>query len=841
MAYDTSEMTADQERQWYEARNAQRAAFSEWIKTPEGKAAYEKDVVERWDDIQNHRNGYESESSWLDRFMDKNLSKFVEAIPIIYAAMLTAGAAGAFGGTAAAAGEGAAAGAAAAGAGAAEAGAGLAAAGAGAAELAGAGSLVGVAGGAMPVVTIPGVAAAGGISAGTVAAGVGAAGAALSSGGGVTEASAQGEPNQPASSPVNAETPTIPEATGETTVPSTTEPIGVAGEAPVTVNVGPPALDSANFGAGIGGLSFEEMLAAGGVLGTSALTAAGAGSTPTGQIISGGNQFGANAAGPGQTYDAYGNIIPNEAAASTQATQMADQTAANLANGLTAEGGLTPQQYAAAAAANGGTTAGLSNQEIIRLAQGAYNAVGSIFTGNQARENGENLAAASREAAGILAPAITKGAGIQADAATAAGNTLSTAAMQGAQMQADGTMKGANTIATGATDAAMTRSTADIAGGWIQSQAALGSGAMMSDITLANGQRMSGAAMDTAEMRARAYEEATGQRVAGFNAAIGTADQTLAKQTENQKPYMDAGTKALQQIMTGLQEGGQFNRQFTMKDARNMDAYKFALDQGSRAINNASSRGGLRLSSANIESLGAFAEGTAAQFQQQAFNQWMTQNNFTLAGLQNMVQTGQVSVNQLQSALAQHGISVETLQSAIGEAQAQGTLGAGMARADGAMSSAGYLSAADAAAGTYRANASTGSAGYLAGGLKDAATATAGGQLAAANALGSGQAVSAGQLAGGVTDAANAQAAAGVASAGYTAGGITGSAEVQANGITGAANSIAAGDTARTNSIAGGLNSLGTQVAGAAGTYLLNNGKSIASSAGDWLSSLFST
>jgi len=118
-----------------------------------------------------------------------------------------------------------------------------------------------------------------------------------------------------------------------------------------------------------------------------------------------------------------------------------------------------------------------------------------------------------------------------------------------------------------------------------------------------------------------------------------------------------------------------------MADAQNMPAYKFALEQGQQAITNAAAAGGQSLSTADQQSQAKFAEGTAAQYEQQAFNQWLQQNNLSLSALQNMVQTGQISTNQLQSALTQAGVSQETLSQNLGNAVAGGTIGAANAQA----------------------------------------------------------------------------------------------------------------------------------------------------------------
>lgn len=496
-----------------------------------------------------------------------------------------------------------------------------------------------------------------------------------------------------------------------------------------------------------------------GQLGSSYVGAGGTfGSTttdPVTGIVSGGQAGVADAAGPGLTFDSTGEVVANDIGATEVAGSLAGAADAASTSAINA---VTDSEFATASslmksgmsaidaakqALGGNATGSLINGLIGALATGA----GSLAQAKAATGSGQALAAASKQAAGVLAPAITSAAGLQSDAAKNAAGTLGAAATKSASTQASGAIGAADTLAN-----------KSIQAGLLQSQQAL-----------AAGQKL-----------ATGYGDAAAQEVAGYRAAEDMARQTLAQQTANQQPYMQAGTQALSTLGEGLKPGGQYNRPFTMADAQNSEAYKFALQQGKEAIGNASAAGGLQLSSSNIQSLGKFAEGIAAQYEQQAFDQWMAQNNLSLGALQQMVNTGQISTNQLQSALAQAGVSMETFESNTGRAQAAGTLGAASALA----------------------NAGQQSAAYQAGGITQAAGATAAGQEKAAN-----------YTAGGITGAANAAAAGDVSSAGYLAGGMTGAANVTAQGITGAANAINAGNIAGANALSSGATAIGNQIA----------------------------
>jgi hypothetical protein len=329
------------------------------------------------------------------------------------------------------------------------------------------------------------------------------------------------------------------------------------------------------------------------------------------------------------------------------------------------------------------------------------------------------------------------GSVLQGKTAGNVANTLSGAATQGAGLQSQAALNAASILSGAATGAGKTISDAYLA-----------QGKSLGDALRAAGVSMSDAQLKSAGIMADAYGTAAQQQMAGIRNAMVEADKTLQQQQEIQKPYQQAGTEALSQLQEGLKPGGQYNRAFTMADAQNMPAYQFALEQGKEAINNAAGAGGLQLSSANIQSLGKFAEGTAAQYEQQAFNQWMSQNNLSLGALQNLVQTGQISTGQLQQALAQHGVSMETLQQNLGNAQAQGTLGAAGAQAQGVLGSTNALNTGNIGAAQAEGQAGLGSAGALAAGQVGAANAQAAGQVGAANAQATG-----------INQAANAQAA----------------------------------------------------------------------------------
>jgi hypothetical protein len=117
-------------------------------------------------------------------------------------------------------------------------------------------------------------------------------------------------------------------------------------------------------------------------------------------------------------------------------------------------------------------------------------------------------------------------------------------------------------------------------------------------------------------------------------------------------PYTTAGAKALAQLSAGTAAGGEFNKTFTMADAQNSAAMQNAQAQGMDIIqNSAAGRGGI-LGTNQQADLVKFGQGNAAQYQNQAFNQWLANRNANQQGVQNLVNTGLTAGSTLGTGLA---------------------------------------------------------------------------------------------------------------------------------------------------------------------------------------------
>lgn len=120
------------------------------------------------------------------------------------------------------------------------------------------------------------------------------------------------------------------------------------------------------------------------------------------------------------------------------------------------------------------------------------------------------------------------------------------------------------------------------------------------------------------------------------NAAKAAADQQAAMK----QPWVTAGQTGLNQLSSGLAPGGQFTQQFSSADATNGDAEQQALSAGMGAINNSNAAKSGTLNTNAIQQGTQFAENNAALYQNQAFQQWQTQQNMQLGATESLAQTG---------------------------------------------------------------------------------------------------------------------------------------------------------------------------------------------------------
>lgn len=192
---------------------------------------------------------------------------------------------------------------------------------------------------------------------------------------------------------------------------------------------------------------------------------------------------------------------------------------------------------------------------------------------------------------------------------------------------------------------------------------------------------------------AAARSGAAAREAAAIQAAAAADVRNIQQQLR--APYTTLGQTAAQQYAAGIAPGGQFARPFSMQDAQNTQAMRLAQQEAAAATEqSAASRGGL-LSANTQEALQKRAAQIGAQYQNQAFNQYLQQQNLLMRPLELGLQLGAGQAG------AQAG--------AESEAQMQ----AGQGAANALMAEAGLMSGADIAAAQGRSNLVTSSLDQL--------------------------------------------------------------------------------------------------------------------------------
>ena len=177
------------------------------------------------------------------------------------------------------------------------------------------------------------------------------------------------------------------------------------------------------------------------------------------------------------------------------------------------------------------------------------------------------------------------------------------------------------------------------------------------------------------------------KEAAVINAAAAKEVQDL--QARLRAPYTQLGSAAAQQYATLLGPGGPLGKPFSMADATNTGVMQQAQRAASEATQqSAASRGGL-LTSATQEALQRRAGDIGAQYQNQAFNQYIAQQQALSNPLQFAMNLGAGQTS------GEAGTSSEAIMSA------------GQGAANAVLAEAGLLSAADIARANMRAGHTT--------------------------------------------------------------------------------------------------------------------------------------
>jgi hypothetical protein len=171
-----------------------------------------------------------------------------------------------------------------------------------------------------------------------------------------------------------------------------------------------------------------------------------------------------------------------------------------------------------------------------------------------------------------------------------------------------------------------------------------------------------------------ASKAAGAQEQASANATAETQREFDANQA-NLKPFRDAGVGVLPQLTSGLKPGGEFNRNFTMKDFNADPGYQFRMDQGSQALQrSAVARGGL-LSGGTLKALDRYGQDYASNEYGNAYNRFNNDQTTRFNRLSAVAGTGQTATNTIANLGTQTAQQIGSNYIGAGNAQAAGYVG----------------------------------------------------------------------------------------------------------------------------------------------------------------------
>ena len=198
------------------------------------------------------------------------------------------------------------------------------------------------------------------------------------------------------------------------------------------------------------------------------------------------------------------------------------------------------------------------------------------------------------------------------------------------------------------------------------------------------------AATSTAQVQAGAdkatglVNDATGKAISTVNDATAQGNNTISNFLQDQKqqinPYLDAGQTGVKGLTDLANENRQFN--WDPSQVANDPAFQFRMQQGNEAIQNSAASRGLLSSGNTLKDLTSFGSGTAAQFENQDFNQALSQFNTNFQTAQNsylpLAQMGQTAVGQNDQAIQNAGTQIAGNTINAGTYGGNATIGAGV-------------------------------------------------------------------------------------------------------------------------------------------------------------------
>lgn len=157
---------------------------------------------------------------------------------------------------------------------------------------------------------------------------------------------------------------------------------------------------------------------------------------------------------------------------------------------------------------------------------------------------------------------------------------------------------------------------------------------------------------------ADAAQAAAGTTAAATDRATALQREMWLAQQEQQKPWLQAGTGAVNRLAAGLAQGGEFATPFEKTNWQTDPGYQFRLSEGLKSLDRqAAARGGL-ISGGALKAAERYGQNVASDEYQNAFNRYYSSRNNMLAPLQSLAGVGQTAANTLGTAGSNYASNV---------------------------------------------------------------------------------------------------------------------------------------------------------------------------------------
>lgn len=181
----------------------------------------------------------------------------------------------------------------------------------------------------------------------------------------------------------------------------------------------------------------------------------------------------------------------------------------------------------------------------------------------------------------------------------------------------------------------------------------------------------------------RASREASKMQIDNLNRALDLQRQIYNENVNRAKPFYDTGTIANNRYMEYLGLGGnasspyygRYSKPFSMSNFQKDPGYTFRLGEGLQAINKQfAGRGGIGSGRA-LKAINDYAQNSASQEYQNAYNRYYNDKNQILAPLSELINRGYNAGQGLSNAAGSYANSASSLYSDRGDAGASGIMG----------------------------------------------------------------------------------------------------------------------------------------------------------------------